>query len=296
MADSSYDEAAAQAVETSTDGTAGSQDSGTLDQQATPGTDASDQSGSPWDGKQFSIKFRDKEVVPQSREQLMTYAQQGYGYSQRMAELKAREEELNQLDSSLGQYKKLADAFDSNPQFKQQILELYQKTMSGVQAAQASGDQQAVADNTAILSQMQQMMAPVQQKLQQFDDFQNQIAASRADEDLAKECDSIKSKYKDHDWVSEDSEGHTLLWRILNTANDKGLLNIEDAYRLYMFDNVAEKSRADALRDQAKRIQEDRQRGVVSNGHVIPKTQSGGPDVHNMNWNQVAEAAIADMR
>ena len=287
----SYDEAAAAAVSGS-DGTAGDSSSGTLEQPSIDNGASS--AAQAWDGSPFAIKFRDREVIPQSQDQLKTWASQGYGYSQRVAELKTREEQINQLESDLGQYRKLAEAFDANPDFKQKIMKLYQDTVSGLATAQASGDQQGIQDNSAILQQVQQMLGPIQQKAAQFDQFQEQLSIQRADEELSKEQEALKGKHKDHDWVTEDEGGHTLMWRILKTAYDKGLTNIEDAYRLYMFDNVAEKSRADALREQAQRIQDEKSRGIVSNGHVIPR--SSGPNIANMNWNQVAEAAISEMR
>ena len=287
----SYDEAAAAAVNGS-DGTAGGNTSGTLEQPDI--NNGASSAGQAWDGSSFAIKFRDREVVPQSQDQLKTWASQGYGYSQRVAELKTREDQINQLEQELGPYKKLTEAFDSNPDFKQKIMKLYQDTVSGLATAQATGDQQGVQDNNAILQQVQNMLGPIQQKAAQFDQFQEQLSIQRADESLAKEQDAIKSKHRDHDWVTEDEGGHTLMWRILKTAYDKGLTDIEDAYRLYMYDNVAEKSKADTLRQEAQRIQDERSRGIVSNGHV--NQRMSGPNVSSMNWNQVAEAAISEMR
>jgi hypothetical protein len=84
------------------------------------------------------------------------------------------------------------------------------------------------------------------------------------------------------------------MWRILKTAFDEGITSLEKAYKLYMFDGVAENSKADALRDEAKRIEEEKRRGVVSNGHVIPRS-ADGPDISGMNYSQIAEAAIKEM-
>ena len=294
MADLSYDQAAAAAV-ADPEGPAVSTDTGTLDQSAPgDGGESGGQSAAAWDGSQFKMKFRDKEIVPPTREQLVNWAQQGYGYSQRAAELNTREAALKKLEESTGQYQKLAEAFDANPQFKQQIMKLYQDTISGAAAAQAAGDQSGVQANNDILKQIQpliqQAVAPFQQKAQQFDEFQKQMANRAADESLTKEMEALKEKYKEHDWNTEDEGGHTLMWRILNLANDKGLTDPEDGYRLYMFNNVAERSRADALRGEAKRIEEQKRLGVVSNGHVIPQPASG-PDLSG-NWNQTAQAAL----
>ena len=116
----SYDEAAAAAVNGS-DGTAGGNTSGTLEQPDI--NNGASSAGQAWDGSSFAIKFRDREVVPQSQDQLKTWASQGYGYSQRVAELKTREDQINQLEQELGPYKKLTEAFDSNPDFKQKIIQ-----------------------------------------------------------------------------------------------------------------------------------------------------------------------------
>ena len=290
----SYDEAAAAAV-ADPEATAASTDAGTVDQ---PATDSDGAAAGAWDGSQFKMKFRDKEIVPPTREQLVNWAQQGYGYSQRAAELNTREAALKQMEEKTGQYQKLAEAFDANPGFKAQIMKLYQDTVSGLGAAQKAGDQPAIDANGDLLKQIQpliqQAVAPFQQKAQQFDEFQSQMANKAADESLAKEQQSLQSKYDKHDWTTEDEGGHTLMWRILKMAMDKGLTELEDAYKLYMFGSVAENSKADALRGEAKRIEEEKRRGVVSNGHVIPRS-ADGPDISG-NWNQIAEAALREWK
>src|SRR5512135_1660434 len=93
-----------------------------------------------WDGKSWALKFRDREVIPESRNHLMTWAQKGYAYNTLKADLDKREEQLRGLESELGEYRKLNEAFQNNPNFKQRILQLYQETVSGIRRAEAQGD------------------------------------------------------------------------------------------------------------------------------------------------------------
>ena len=60
-----------------------------------------------WNPSEWQLKFRDQTIVPKDRAHLVNLAQQGFSYSQRMQELKQREEQLNGKSQQYDQYAKL---------------------------------------------------------------------------------------------------------------------------------------------------------------------------------------------
>lgn len=116
-----YDGAADGAVEMGTitaDTSTGAED---FDGAATAATQEADSATQPqdasangnnavqWDGSQWTLKYRDKPVVPQSRDELIKWAQLGYNNDQRMRNLDQKESKLSEMEQQLAQVKQLSE-------------------------------------------------------------------------------------------------------------------------------------------------------------------------------------------
>ena len=70
-----------------------------------------------FDPKSWGIKYRDKVEYPKDAKHLLTLAQQGFGATQRLAEMNRREAELSQQSQKVQQYLALEEQFSCIPYY-----------------------------------------------------------------------------------------------------------------------------------------------------------------------------------
>jgi hypothetical protein len=260
------------------EGQASVEDSRQIQQRAaTPGTPAS-QGARQQAGKQSSaddfvpdkwqLKYRDKVVVPKDRDHLINLAQQGFSYSQRMAELKQRETEIENNRQRYEQYEKLDKAFEANPQFRKQIFDWYNQSFSPEQKQQAEQQVQQQAGPAAaqIPQELLQEIASFRQFKEQFEQQQEQQASAAAEKEVQTEIEELKKKYPRDDWDTLSSNGMTLAQEIIKHALDNGSIKLETAYRDLMWDQHVKSIEAETLKKAAEQSKVAKRAGIVAGG------------------------------
>lgn len=240
----------------------------------------------PWDGKPFALKFRDKEIVPESRDKLINWAQLGYSYDKRASDLKAREEQIQRQSQEYQQYAQIAKAFESNPQFKQQILNMYYQALNGGAGGAALSQAQqgdAQGAQAAIPPQLLETVNGLQQRLSVYEQQQ-------ADQNLNREVETLKGKYKDVDFTTPSESGQTLIDEVFEMAHKMGGVPLEAAFRNLHYEKAIENAKAAALANaQAAKAKGG---GVVPQGRPAP----GKPKPINpaaMSYDELAKSVIA---
>lgn len=236
-----------------------------------------------WDGTKFTLKFRDREIVPESRQKLINLAQLGYSYSNKANDFKARQQQLQQQEQELARYKKMVNAIQSNPQFQQQLFDMYnQYSQNGVTQGEANGRAQVPPE--------------IQERLDELTQFKTQFEERQADQELQGEIDKLKQSHSSDDWETPDTNGRTLTWQVLNHAYQNNFPTLESAYRDLMFDKVATSTKATTLQQQAARRQADKRAGKVTSGAPVTKgaQKPKGPNIRNMNYDQIAQHIISE--
>lgn len=249
-----------------------------------------------WDGKEYAIKFRDKEIVPKDKAHLITLAQKGYLYDNRVGEMKTREESLQQQEAKLAKLQQLNEAFEKNPKLQQRIFSLYQEVLSGKAEAEQAGDAATAEGNADIAAKLKEMFAPLQSKVQELESFRQTWIQRDADDWAKHQISDMREKHPEHDWDAVDSESGKPLWKtVVDIAVKKGLTdNLDDAYRLFFFDHVGQSAAADALKKQAEKEAEDRKRGVITTGSTGKTPKQGVvPDTRGKTYDQVAAEALS---
>jgi hypothetical protein len=276
-----YDAAAAEA----------NQDTATLVSETSDTSEANNQNPEDksnqapvWDGTQFSFEQNGQKIVPKDRNELLMWANRGRNYSQRAAELKQQQAEIERMKSEYGQYAQLAQAFEQNPAFKKQILDLYAKSQNNTASPQ---EEQQLAN---LPPEIQAKLAKID-KVDELESKFEKIQEEKEDQLLENEVNALKNKYK-ADWDTDDGEG-TLIHKIMQKAIDTGLF-LEDCYKLLNYDSIRTNTEAETKKALAEQQMQNQKKGIVS-GAYSQKAAPQSVDVSKTSWNKLAEQAIAEM-
>lgn len=258
-------------------------------QQEASTEEAATQPAPEWNGTEYALNFRGKQIVPENKDKLINWAQLGYSYDKRAAGLKEREEALKAQEQQIQQYKQLSEAFEKNPMFQKQIMDLYHQSQlqQGQQQPGQQQGQQVPPEQMQYLQPILQQQQQLQQKLQQYEAYQ-------ADQQLQQEIDTLASKYADQEWGVPNEDGVTLEQEVLQHSHKLGGVPLETAYRDLMFEHMKTQTSAETLKKQAEQKQAQTRQGVVGTSAAPPKAQPRSLDYGNMSYDEIARSVISN--
>ena len=244
-----------------------------------------------WNGEQFAFDQNGQRIVPKSIDELKQWAIRGRNYSQRAAELNKRQQEIETTSKQLVEYKKLADAFDQNPAFKKQIMDLYVKSLQGETTKQED-------------EKLQQLPPEIKEKLSVIDNLRSEtesiksqfeeIKKKEEDQLLDQEIKALRDKFKDEKW-DEDADGEgTLMVKVMKEAMETGL-PLEKCYKILSYDKIRVNTEAQTRSELAKKAVEDKKKGIVSTSYE-QKPQPKGIDIPSSSYHKLVEAALSEMK
>lgn len=238
-----------------------------------------------WNGQEYALNFRGKQIVPRDKEHLLRLAQQGYSYETRAQELARREQEIQSRSERYSQLEQLQQAFETNPILQQQLIEMYRNSLAGQQQpVDSNGGQHA--DN-GIYHTLLDKYQTLEQKLGSYEQQQ-------ADAALDSEIKSLQGKYQRQDWDMSDENGQSLTQAVIKRAYDLGGVPLETAYRDLMWDSQQQNVQAEALKKQQQTRQAQTRAGVVSTGTGAQRpAQQQNIDLRSMNYNDIARLAMS---
>lgn len=250
-------------------------------QQGTPVSD--------FDPKPWALKYRGTTVYPKDRDHLVNLAQKGYSYDTNLATLKKQEQALAEREAgitNLDEVRKLAEAFDANPQFKQFLMQKYQEILNGGGTEQKDGEDIVGKLKPTIESMVKPYLSEIEQ-------YKESLAQGEADRGVSVEIEQLKQAYPRQNWSAKDEEGKTLMDRIIQYSLDTDLPTLKSAYRDYMFDTIQENTKADTLKQEAENTVKATKAGIVQDSGS--QSSARGPrkvNVKDMSWNDAAKFAL----
>ena len=240
-----------------------------------------------WDGSKFALKFRNKEIVPESRDKLLMWAQQGYNAENKFSEIKKLQEQIDSEKSQYSKYAELAQAFESNPKFKQQIFDMYYQSQIGGQQQEQPGQQDISGGS---------LPPEVAKEISELKGQVEEWHSQQAMQELEKEVGILSQKYSEYDWNTPDENGVTLLREVQQAALNLGGVPLEVAFRHLAWDTMQEKAKASALESQKAERQRQSTKGKPVGSTVAqPKKVQQAPNLSSMSWDQVARQAISEI-
>jgi hypothetical protein len=252
-----------------------------IQQGQQPANGKTNAAGETWDGSKWQLKYRDQTIIPKDRDHLVNLAQQGFSYSQRMEELKNREKQIETQSGKYAQYEKLEKAFESNPQFRDQVYKWYDQSFTPAQkqAAETTTQQQAGGN---IPPELLQEIASLKEFKAQFEAQQEQQAVAKADEQVISEIDDLKKQFPRDDWDSQASNGMTLTQEIIKHALDNGGMKLKTAYKDLMWDQHVKTTEAETLKKSAENKKASAKAGIVAGGKSKGAVAPTEPDPASM--------------
>lgn len=250
-----------------------------------------------WNGSEYVLKYRDKDIVPQSKDELIKWAQLGYNNDQRMRTLDQRESKLTQLEQQYTQLKQLSEAFDQRPDFKQAVLDIFQKLQSGQQSAAEQqteqlpeGMQSVIAPYVDEIRQLKEELNGIKGRFQEFDN-------SKADEAVKGEIDQLKNSHTGEQWdVPDSATNKTLIQEVLEHAAKNNFATLEAAYRDLRWDVAIANAKAQALKSADENQVKEQKAGIVGKGGQGVSTAPKRVNVRSQSWNDLTQMAMADMK
>lgn len=210
-----------------------------------------------FDPNSFGLNFKGQQVFPKDREHLINLAQQGWGYSQSMEQLNIRQKEMDKTEGTYSKYKEFDDQMAQDPKLAQHIRDAYSGYYGNQDQTQNLDDQTQNTDDPRI--------AQMQGQLQELSNHRDEDISNKADLDLQNTINTLKQQYPDQPWDNDTGDG-TLTHRLIKHALDKGIDNIDLAYKDYMWDSVQANTTAATLKKQKEQTQKNFKNGVIDTG------------------------------
>lgn len=238
-----------------------------------------------WDGQQYKFVYKGKDVVPEGKDKLLKWAQIGYSTNDRSEHLNRLKSELDQRAQRVEQFERINEAFENNPHFKQQIMDLYNKSVNGqgVQQTNYNGYQQDGNGNDEIYSQLMGEINSLKQKQQMYENYSS-------DNLLKKEIEELKSAYKDVldlDGI-DDITGEPMINTVLRKSHENGGIPLETAAILAYREQIEEAKKASWLKEYTKSQMEKKKAGIVSAGSAIGHSNNKNNfDVSKLSYDDI---------
>jgi len=249
---------------------------GQIEPNSEGGTQDKNKTGD-FDSQSWALNYKGQTVIPTDRQHLLNLAQKGYGAEQSWAEVKKQKQEIESMREKYQTYSEMEENLNANPAFKQELLSLHQKYQ-----------------NSTDTGEFNPKISELESK---FTTFQKQILQEQADKTLNEEISKLKSQYPEENWTHDDgSELGTLEKKVLKFAYDKGINDIQDAFKLMHWDKMILNAGQSAVKTSAQQKQAATRAGIVQGGVPESKPSQGPLDPAKYSYDQLGEMAKAQLQ
>lgn len=205
-------------------------------------------------------------TIKEPLDAILKRASQGYNYAQHMADLKARQSEVEnqfkqaqELEQKYGEIDKFAR---DNPEWNDHLHKTWNSRFD------ISGGQEAQQTNPAIPEQFQQ-------EFNELKSFVESVKAERADQAYSQAVDKVKQAYPDIDFSQTDPDtGRTLEQRVLAYAQENSIGRFEPAFKAYYADKLVEQARLQAKEQLAGDMKQRAKAGILGISQAPTKGNS----------------------
>lgn len=242
---------------------------------------------------EYTLKVNGKEIKAPV-EKVLQWAQMGYDYPQRSAELKKQQDDFqnqlkekekywSELENKWKPYKEVDEYAAKNPDWWNQVQEQYK--------------QKAVVDNE------NPALKEVNEKLQKYDEFINSQKAKeeslrleQEDKILNTEIDSIRKIYDKIDFDTPDDSGNSLEMKVLKHAVDNDIKSFRAAFRDYYHDHLVGKAKEEGKEIVSKDIQKRTKLGILSESSKPSKGLTVATNVRSKSYNDLEREALEELK
>jgi len=243
--------------------------------------------------KTFTVDGR--EIVVDDAAKYDQWAQQGYNYSQKMAELKAQREQLEtefsqkeqEITSRLNQYSQVDQYARENPEWWNHVEQSWQSREAPTQNLDPN---------------IQQVLEPLQQELQGLKSFVNEYQkqqleaqAAQQDEALNQEITELGKRFPEVDFSAKDQGGQSLELAVLKHAEEKGISSFSAAFYDYYHPNLEKLYEARGRSAVEKDLQQRKAQGLLGKSQAPMKGIEQAANVKSKSWKDLTNEALQEL-
>ena len=238
---------------------------------------------------EFTLKVNGQEIKA-NREKVLQWAQMGYGYPQKAAELQKAQEEVNrklqekekywsELEQKWSPYKQVDEYATQNKDWWEHVQSQYQQKKSATQV------------NPEIES--------LKQELADIKKFKDEIVTEKTleknkkeDADLDMEVSETMKQYPNIDFKTIDETGKSLEAKIVKHAIDNNIASFRVAFRDFYHDHLLSKAEERGKEAVAKDLQKRTKLGVLSESPKSTKGFKVATDLRSKSYNDLLQEAL----
>lgn len=225
-----------------------------------------------WNGEEWAFETGGKRIVPQSRDDILGWANRGYNYSQRMGELnkthaqrmaeaEAKAKAAADLEAKYSPFHSVNEYATKNPQWWEHVQQSYEQRL-----AQDKGIDPNLAQ---ILNPLQEKLSRLEQEALQRQQLEEQtkLAAHEKQEDEALDADIQATRklpeFANIAWDAKDAEGQTLELRVLKHGIENKISSYRAAARDYLHPQLLNQQSADSRQKAVQEKQAQAKAGIL---------------------------------
>lgn len=231
----------------------------------------------------WEIDYRGQKVKADTFDKFRQWAQQGYDYAQKMADINRQRQEFETKYKGFDRYNEV-DAFaKQNPDWWKHVEESWNnRSTFGRQ------DQEAIAPLLNELNEVKSFVSTLQQE-------RTEEQIRKQDEALTNEMKSIQEKYPDLDFNAVDESGYSLEYRVLKHANEINTNSFRAAFNDYYHDQLTQMAAAKAKADLAKEQQVNAKKGLLGTSPTPKKAVNRAENVRGKSYDSLVQEALAEI-
>lgn len=228
--------------------------------------------------------------IKANRDNVLKWAQQGYDYSQKMADFNRRLHETNskyeQAESIYKTYGPIDEWVKANPD----KWEALQRAIEGVEAS---------GENPKLLQKLQTLESKILEAdkfIQSVQQREQQQKVAEEDQALDAEIKSIREKYADLDWNAANENGHSLLEvRVLEHATKNGINSFRAAFHDLMHEDLMKASEARGRESLTKERKAKEAQGLLGTSQAPTKGLSKPNNLKSKTYDDLMREGLEEL-
>jgi len=243
----------------------------------------------------FSIKVDGREV-PATRDQLIKWAEMGYGAPNKIGSLSKELQQYQKQIESLKQYEstyKPVDEFaKQNPEWWQHVMKNWEQRSQFINQGLSNDPNNPLLQK---LSALEQEVQESRKFREQLLNQQKEYSTKMEDEALDNEIKSIREKHADIDFDSLDANGSSLELRVLAHAKEKGIPSFATAFKDYYHDELIKRAQEKAKESVSKDVQKRTKLGLLGESQAPRKGVASAKNVKSKSYEHLLAEAISEL-
>lgn len=248
--------------------------------------------------QEYALKVNGQEIKA-PLEKVLQWAQMGYNYPQKAAELKAqqdawqkqaqeKEQQWSEIENKWKPYKEVDEYAAKNPDWWAQVQEQYKQKIAG-------------AESNPEITQLKQELAELKQFREELKSEKTAEQVAREDRQLSEEISAVRKTFSNIDFDTPDEEGKSLEMKVLAHAETMGLDGSKPgqfraAFRDFYHDHLVNKAEEKGKEKVTQELQKRTKLGILSeSSKPANKGFSVATNVRSKSYNDLVQEALSEL-